>query len=169
MLYSTVIIGGEMFRRAGRKDVKLILDFCLELKEQDAKMSFTDFDSEERVMEQIADPNIVLYLAIEDDVVAAMFRTIRGTGNKAHSVYVACAVRKAYRKRNLATDLTNFGLEDAKASGVKIARTKIYSWNKASIATILKCGFEEGGRVLMHQYEPSVNAYIDDLIFHKVL
>ena len=69
----------------------------------------------------------------------------------------------------MATDITNFGLADTKTYGVLIARTKIYSWNKASIATIKKCGFVESGRVVMHQYEASVGDYIDDLIFHKVL
>jgi len=82
---------------------------------------------------------------------------------------VACAVKKEYRKQNLATDITNYGLADLKSLGVLIARTYIYSWNKASIATIKKCGFEEGGRVLMHQYEPDLGEFIDDLLFHRVL
>lgn len=158
-----------MFKKAEISDVDRILTFCLELREQDAKMSFTTFDSQEKIESYLKDETVFLYIAVDGEVVTAMFRALRGQGNKGHSVYVACAVKKEYRKKNLATDLTNYGLADVKKYGVIIARTKIYSWNKASIATIKKCGFEEGGRVLMHQYEPSVGGYIDDLIFHKVL
>lgn len=158
-----------MFRKANLEDVEKILDFCLELKAEDAKMSFTSFDHQEKIIEQIVNPNIYLYLALDQDIVTAMFRTIRDTGNKSHSVYVAAAVKKSYRQHSLATDLTLYGLEDVKGEGVLIARTMIYSWNKASIATIKKCGFIEAGRKHMHQYEPLLGGYIDDLIFHKVL
>jgi RimJ/RimL family protein N-acetyltransferase len=158
-----------MYKKADKSDVDKILTFCLELKEQDAKMSFTSFDSTEKILTYLDDENVHLYIALDGDVVSAMFRAIRGEDNKSHSVYVACAVKKSYRKQNLATEITSYGLADVKTLGVLVARTKIYSWNKASIATIKKCGFEEGGRVVMHQYEPSVGGYIDDLIFHKVL
>ena len=158
-----------MFKKAEVVDVKQILEFCLELKAQNAKMSFTSFDTTEKIESLLKDESVFLYIAVDDGIVTAMFQALRGHGNKEHSVYVACAVKKEHRKKNLATDLTNYGLADVKKYGVLIARTKIYSWNKPSIATIKKCGFEEGGRVLMHQYEPSVGGYIDDLIFHKVL
>lgn len=156
-------------KRATIDDAKLILEFCIELKHQEAKMSFTAFDTLKEVMTQIQDPNTYLYISLDGDVVTSMFRAIRGVGNKTHSCYVACAVKKAYRRHDLATRITNFGLEDMKKQGVLIARTKIYSWNKASIATIKKCGFVESGRVYMHQYEPELGEYIDDIIFHKIL
>jgi RimJ/RimL family protein N-acetyltransferase len=158
-----------MLRKASREDIELILAFCLELKAQDARMSFTDYDTIESLEASFDDDDIHLYIAIEDNIVVAMFRAVRGKGRKDHSAYVACAVKKEYRKRNLATDLTNFGLADVKLLGVKIARTKIYSWNEASIATIKKSGFSESGRVFMHEYEPKLGTYIDDLIFHRVL
>lgn len=158
-----------MFRKASLADVEKILTFSLELKAQDAKMSFVSFDNEEKIIDQLSDPNIYIYLALDGEIVSAMFRAIRDTGNKSHSCYIAAAVKKEYRKNNLATDLTLYGLADVKNEGVLIARTMIYSWNKASIATIKKCGFEESGRKFMHQYEPSKGGYIDDLIFHKVL
>lgn len=161
--------GGNMMKRITTKDAPAVLTFCLELKAQDAKMSFTDFDTLDKINGFIHDPVVFLYASFDGDVVTSMFRALRGVGNKTHSVYVACAVKREYRKQNLATDVTNYGLEDVKKLGVKIARTKIYSWNKASIATIKKCGFEESGRVFMHQFEPELNDYIDDLIFHKVL
>lgn len=158
-----------MFKKVELDDVKIILDFCLELKSQDAKMSFTSFDTERKIISYIKDPLIFLYISINDGVVSSMFRAKRGEGNKSHSVYIACAVKKEFRRKNLATEITLYGLADVKKEGVLIARTKIYSWNKGSIATIKKCGFSEGGRTFMHQYEPDLGMYIDDLIFHKVL
>jgi len=158
-----------MLKKMEFKDIESVLEFCIELKEQDAKMSFTSFDSKEKLKSYLEDENIYLYISLDNGLVTSMFRAIRGEGNKSHSVYVACAVKKSHRKQNLATTITNFGLEDVKKYGILVARTKIYSWNKASIATIKKCGFVEGGRVVMHQYEESIGDYIDDLIFHKVL
>ncbi|MCH4888249.1 GNAT family N-acetyltransferase [Acidaminobacter sp. JC074] len=158
-----------MYKKADLKDADLILDFCLELKAQDAKMSFTSMDTLEEIVDELKSDQVNLYIAVEDDIVTAMFRAIRGEGNKSHACYIACAVKKTYRQRHLATDLTNYGLADMKSQGVLIARTKIYSWNKASIKTIEKCGFELGGRVVMHQYEPELGDYIDDLIYHKIL
>ncbi|MBN2795567.1 MAG: GNAT family N-acetyltransferase [Clostridia bacterium] len=158
-----------MKRKANINDAQIILDFCLELKDQNAKMSFTDFDTLEIVNDALNNPNTHLYIAIQDDIVVAMFRGLRGEQNKAHSAYVACAVKKEYRKQNLATDLTEYGLTDLKSQGVLIARTKIYSWNKASINTIKKSGFSESGRIYMHEFEPDLGTYIDDLIFHRVL
>ncbi len=132
-------------------------------------MSFTSFDAIEKISSYIDDENIFLYISISNGCINAMFRAIRGEGNKSHSCYVACAVKKEFRQQNLATELTKYGLDDVKSIGVLIARTKIYSWNTASIATIKKCGFSESGRIVMHQYEDRLGEYIDDLIFHKVL
>jgi RimJ/RimL family protein N-acetyltransferase len=158
-----------MYKKANLDDFDMILAFCQELNEQDAKMSFVSLASKYKLQEQLEDEIYHFYIAVLNDQVVAMFRAKRGTGNKSHACYVACAVKKEYRKQNLATDITNYGLADLKTLGVLIARTYIYSWNKASIATIKKCSFEEGGRVLMHQYEPDLGEYIDDLLFHRVL
>jgi RimJ/RimL family protein N-acetyltransferase len=158
-----------MFKLADNGDLEAILKFSLELKSQKARMSFTDFDTENMVLDQLDDPLVSLYIVFEKDQVIAMFRGVRGEGNKGHSVYVACAVKKQYRNQNLATDITHFALEDLKSKGVLIARTKIYSWNDASIATIKKCGFEASGKIVMHEYMEEIKAYIDDLIFHKIL
>lgn len=156
-------------RRVVLNDANRILSFCLALKAEDARMSFTSLDTLEEVRSQILDSETYLFITLDGEHVTSMFRGIRGVENKAHSCYVACAVKKEYRKKSLATAVTNYGLDVMKKEGVLIARTKIYSWNKASIATILKCGFEEAGRVYMHQYEPTLHTYIDDLLFHKVL
>ncbi len=158
-----------MYKKADHEDLNAILDFSRELKAQNAKMSFTDFDEEDKVLEQLNDLSTSLYVAYDKKDVVAMFRGIRGQGLKDHSVYVACAVRKSHRKQSLATGITNYALEDFKKQGVLIARTKIYSWNKGSIATILKCGFQQSGSVVMHEYMEEIDGYIDDLIFHKKL
>lgn len=159
-----------MFFKATQEDIKEILEFCLELKEQGAKMSFTSLDTEEKLVETFNDPLIYLFISKnEKNQVTSMFKALRGVGKKSHSVYVACAVKKEFRKKNLASSIVEYALNEIKNDGVLIARTKIYSWNKASIATIKKCGFEESGRYFMHEYEENLGMYIDDLIFHKLL
>jgi len=158
-----------MFRQAFAEDIKGILEFAHELKDQNAKMSFVDYVDEDFLRLHLNDPLIFIYLAYDDDKVIALFRGIRGQGAKDHSVYVACAVKKEFRNKSLATNITNYALEDFKTKGILIARTKIYSWNKGSVATIKKCGFELSGRVFMHEYMSEIDDYIDDLIFHKKL
>lgn len=158
-----------MFKLADKSDLDAILKFTLELKAQNARMTFTDYDTENILLDQLDDPLVSLYIAYDKDRVIAMFRGLRGEGNKSHSVYVACAVKKDYRNQNLATEITQYALEDLKSKGVLIARTKIYSWNDASIATIKKCGFESSGKIVMHEYMEEIKDYIDDLIFHKIL
>ncbi|MCK8059084.1 MULTISPECIES: GNAT family N-acetyltransferase [unclassified Fusibacter] len=157
------------FKIARDEDAYKIYDFCKEMIRTDARMSFTDGTSLSVIENWLLDEAVTLYIAVEDDMVAAMFRAKRGSGNKSHSAYIACAVHPTFRRRELASKLTLFGLEDQKRKGVVIARTYIYSWNKPSIKTIEKCGFELAGRVSMHEYEKTLNAYIDDLIYHKVL
>ena len=152
------------------EDVAQIYDFCQRLKEEHARMSFTDVETEAEVEAWLEDPSIYAFGTFEaSGVLTGLLRAKRGQGNKAHSVYLAAAVHPEYRKRNIAKELTLFALEILKGEGVKIARTYIYSWNKASIATIEKCGFTYGGSVVMHEYDPVTEAYIDDLIYHKVL
>lgn len=158
-----------MYRIATLEDTKAILAFGRELKHQNARMSFTEYDTIDYIKDQLSDENIRVFIGLDQGQVVAMFRGIRGTGLKDHSVYVACAIKKDYRKKGLATGITNFALDYFKDQGILIARTKIYSWNKASIATIKKCGFQESGRVVMHEFLPDINDYIDDVIFHRKL
>ena len=159
-----------IYRKAQLDDLESIVEFCNELRDEDVKMTFVQIDSVEVLEDWMNDPYMHLYLALaEDGEIAGMFRAKRGEGNKEHSAYIAAAVNKKFRNKNIATELTLFGLEDVKKEGVMIARTKIYSWNHASIATIKKCGFVESGRIVMHQYEEALGKYIDDVIFHKVL
>lgn len=112
-----------MLKRVDIEDIDRILEFCLELKDQDAKMSFTSFDTREIIQGHIEDENVFLYISLDGNIVTSMFRAVRGEGNKSHSVYVACAVKKTYRKQNLATTITIYGLDDVKKYGVLVART----------------------------------------------
>ena len=157
-------------RAVCRDDVGEIYKLCQILKEENARMSFTDVESESDINTWLDDPNNYLYGAFDQSgKLAGLLRAKRGVNNKSHSVYLAAAVNPEYRKRNIANELTSFALEQLKEKGVKIARTYIYSWNKASIATIEKCGFIFGGSVVMHEYDPVTETYIDDLIYHKIL
>lgn len=160
------------YLKAGEEHFEPVYQFCQRMVEQRARMSFTDIGSRADLRAWFDDPAVSLYLATEDEeglAVAALFKAERGTGAKAHSAEIACAVDAAYRRRNLATELSLFGLADQKAAGVLIARTWVYSWNAASLATIKKCGFTEAGRRVMHQYEEEHGGWIDDVLFHKIL
>ena len=77
-----------MYKKADKDGIERILVFCLELKEQDAKMSFTSFDTKERIESYLDDETVFLYIALDGDIVSAMFRAVRGVGDKSHSVYV---------------------------------------------------------------------------------
>lgn len=158
-----------MFKIADFDDLQAIIEFSKVLKAQNARMSFTDFDEVNYVNAQLNSPLVTLFIAYDKGEIVAMFRGVQGEGLKSHSVYIACAVKKSHRQKGLATKITNYALNIFKKESILIARTKIYSWNKASIATILKCGFEESGRVVMHEYFEETDDYIDDLIFHKKL
>lgn len=159
-----------VFEVATRLYFDQVFDFCETMSAQNARMSFTDIKTRQDLEKWFEDPLVTLYLALSDTGhVVGLLRTKRGQGLKSHAVMIAAAVSSDYRNMNIATDLTLFGLEDQKKKGVVLARTYIYSWNKASIATIKKCGFVQSGCVYMHQYEPDLQAYCDDLIFHKEL
>lgn len=157
-------------REIVRADIAAIYELCKSLKQENARMSFTDVENEADIVAWLEDANMYLYGAFDDvGSLTGLIRAKRGVQNKAHSVYLAAAVHPEHRKRNIAYDLTLYALDRLKAEGVKIARTYIYSWNTASIATIEKCGFTFGGRVMMHEFDELTGTYIDDLIYHKVL
>lgn len=157
-------------REIERTDIATIFELCQLLKQENARMSFTDVESESDITAWLEDPNIYLYGAFDHaGHLTGLVRAKRGIHSKAHSVYLAAAVHPDYRKRNIAVELTQFALEKLRDKDVKIARTYIYSWNKASIATIEKCGFTYGGRVVMHEFDEVTGTYIDDLIYHKIL
>ncbi len=147
-----------------------IFELCQRLKEENARMSFTDIEHIDQLENWFNDSNVLLYGKFsESGQLIAMVKATRGVGNKAHSCYLAAATHPDFRKESLASSLTNEVLDDLKNRGVLIARTYIYSWNRASIKTIEKCGFTQSGRVVMHEYDELTGEYIDDLIFYKRL
>lgn len=158
------------YRIIQRGDFEAIFSLCEALKIENARMSFTDVDQITDVIAWYEASTVYLYGAFnERNELVGLLKGTRGVASKAHSVYLAAAVSLAYRKLSIASDLTCFALSCMKQEGIKIARTYIYSWNKASIATIEKAGFIQSGRVYMHEYDEITQAYIDDLIFYKVL
>lgn len=147
-----------------------VFRLCQLLREENARMSFTDIASEEELDQWFDSPEIYLYGAFNTDgQLIGLLKATRGKGNKSHSVYLAAAVHPAYRKQQVAKTLTEYGLTKLKEEGILIARTYIYSWNTASIATIESLGFIQSGRVYMHEYDPDEGGYIDDLIYYKLL
>ena len=151
-------------------DVEAIFSFCQLLKAENARMSFTDVESKTDIIKWIEDDLIYLYGDFSQaGVLMGLVKATRGKDNKSHSAYLAAAVHPDFRKHQIASTLTNFVLGELKKEGIKIARTYIYSWNKASIATIEKCGFIQSGRVVMHEYDEITQAYIDDLIYYKMI
>jgi len=147
-----------------------VFRLCQMLREENARMSFTDIASEEELDQWFDSPEIYLYGAFDaDGQLVGLLKATRGKGNKSHSAYLAAAVHPAFRKQQVAKTLTEYGLIKLKAEGILIARTYIYSWNTASIATIERLGFTQSGRVFMHEYDPTEGGYIDDLIFYKLL
>lgn len=157
-------------KKLTRQDAKEIYELCTLLRDENARMSFTDIVSIEGLEIWFNDESVSLYGTYDaDNHLIAMLKSTRGKGNKAHSAYLAAAVHPNYRKQSLASELTLKVLEKLKSEGILIARTYIYSWNTASIATIEKCGFQMSGRVMMHEYDEISGGYIDDLIYYKVL
>lgn len=146
-----------------------IYAFCQKLIVENARMSFTDVTSEAVLWSWMEDERIKLYIAIDEGRVVGMLRTKRGAFDQAHAVQIACAVDIHYRNQQIATNLTNYGLDQAKLEGVLIARTLIYDWNTPSIKAIKKCGFIESGRIPMVHYNQETGTSEDDLLFYKML
>jgi len=151
-------------------DLEAVFSFCEALKVENARMSFTDVNQLQDIFDWYEATAVYLYGAFnEAGELVGLLKGTRGVANKAHSVYLAAAVSQPYRKLSIASGLTLYALDCMKQEGIKIARTYIYSWNKASIATIEKVGFIQSGKVYMHEYDEVTQTYIDDLIYYKVL
>jgi RimJ/RimL family protein N-acetyltransferase len=157
------------FRDLKVEDIPQVLDFFMELKRENAGVSYTEYDNEEQIGEWLDDPNIFGYAAVMGDKVLGVFKGRSDGGNKRHSAFLTCAVDGSYRGKNIAKSLTNYGLERLKENGIKIVRAYIFSDNKPSINTILSLGFQFAGNVYMHHYDEEKQQYVDDLIFHKIL
>jgi ribosomal protein S18 acetylase RimI-like enzyme len=157
------------FRDLIEEDIPQVLSFFQELKEENAGVSYTEYENGEEIKEWIDNPNIYVYAALYGEKVVGVFKGRSDGGNKKHSAFLTCAVDGRYRGKNIAKNLTFYGVEKLKENGIKIARAYVYSDNKPSINTILSCGFQFSGNVLMHHFDEQKQQYVDDLIFHKIL
>lgn len=157
-------------RKINEMDLDAIYELCRLLRDENARMSFTDIKDRNQINEWLSDPLVSVFADFDENgQLTGLLKATRGKDNKSHSVYLAAATHPDYRKMNIAHRLTLYALEALKEEGVKIARTYIYSWNRASIATIEKCGFTLSGRVVMHEFDEATQTYIDDLIYYKLL
>lgn len=156
-------------RELMEKDIPKVLSLFSKLSEEMAEVSFTEVATHEQVMEWLSNPNTFVYVAADDDVILAVIRARRGSGHQDHAAHITVAVDYSFRGNNLAQNLTNFCTQELKRHGIKIVRAEIYSNNLPSINTVLSCGFSLAGTVLMHHYDAAQQAYVDDLMFHKLL
>jgi len=159
------------YRVATLKDISEMFQLFQELKAEEAQVGFTRTNSVEDIQEWMEDDNITLYVAVdtEKDIVVGVLRGKRGNTYKHHSAFMTAAVAKDYRGKKIAKDLTDYGLKELVRQGVKIARTYVYSNNKASLNTLLSCGFTISGTVHMHHFSEKTGQWVDDVIVHKIL
>lgn len=156
-------------RELQEKDIPKVLSLFAKLSEEMAEVSFTEIATHEQVLEWLSNPNTFVYVAADDDVILAVIRARRGYGHQDHVANITVAVDYSFRGNKLAQNLTNYCTQELKAHGVKIVRAEIYSNNLPSVNMVLSCGFSFAGTVLMHHYDENQKAYVDDLMFHKVL
>lgn len=159
------------YRVAKQSDIQGIFTLFQELKEEDAQVGFTRIKEPVEIQLWLDDEHFYLYVATdpEENTIIGVLRGKRGVSNKAHSVFLTAAIAKGWRGKNIGKKLTQFGLAELKNKGLKIARTYVYSNNKASINTLLSCGFTISGTVYMHHFSDETQQYVDDIIVHKVL
>ncbi len=156
-------------RELQEKDIPKVLSLFGKLSEEMAEVSFTDIATHEQVLEWLSNPATFVYVAADDDVVMAVIRARRGFGHQDHVAHITVAVDYSFRGNKLSQNLTSHCTNELKKHGVKIVRAEIYSNNLPSINMVLSCGFSFAGTVLMHHYDEERKAYVDDLMFHKVL
>lgn len=157
------------FRELQERDIAKVISLFSNLSREMAEVSFADVASMDEIRGWLKNPNTYVYVAADDDVILGVLRAKRGTGNKKHSGYLTVAVDYNFRGNSVAQDLTNYALDMLKKEGLEIIRAYVYSNNKASINTILSCGFTFTGNIYKHHYDKKSGRYIDDLIFHKIL
>ncbi len=156
-------------RELQEKDIPKVLSLFGKLSEEMAEVSFTEIADHKQVLEWLSNPNTYVYVAADDDVIMAVIRARRGFGHQDHAAHITVAVDYSFRGNKLAQNLTAYCTDELKKNGIKIVRAEIYSNNLPSINMVLGCGFSFAGTVLMHHYDEEQKAFVDDLMFHKVL
>ncbi|WP_353893066.1 GNAT family N-acetyltransferase [Proteinivorax hydrogeniformans] len=157
------------FRPINKEHIEELWKLSLELKEEKAGVSFVSLNSKEDIEKMLDDQDIYLYGAFQDKVMIGAFSARRGKENKKHSCHIAAAFTKACRGKGISQKLMDYALADLKKEGIWMIRAYVYSHNKASVGSLLSCGFTWAGTVHKHQWNEEEGRYIDDLIFHKDL
>ncbi len=161
------------FRKINSEDTNNVWSLIELLKKEGADISFTELKSKDEVMNFIDNPAQLTYVAVTKEDPSSILSVVRGrrdmSNEKSHAAFLTAATAPHARGSGLAAELTNFALEQMKKEGVNIARIYVYSNNHASLNAVKKLGFVHSGTVLRHHRDLVTGAYVDDLIFHKVL
>ncbi|KAB3534370.1 GNAT family N-acetyltransferase [Alkaliphilus pronyensis] len=158
-----------VFERMTSLDIPQVYELFKRLLQEGAEVSFAEIKDEKELHKWLKNPYYYMYVGKLQDKVVAVFRCIRGEAEKNHSGFLTIAVEPTQRGNHIAKEFTMYCLGELKGAGIKLARAYIYSDNKASINTILACGFTVSGCVFQHHYNKSKGKYVDDIIFHKLL
>lgn len=158
-----------IYREFKKDDIEQTVSFFKDLHEEGAGVSFSSIQQETEIEEWMKDPCIDIYVAEFNNEILGVFRGKKGNPGRDHSSFLTAAISKKHRGQKIGQNLTYYGLDKLKESGVKIARAYVYSNNASSVSALLKCGFTSSGCVHMHHYDEKINQYVDDLIFHKIL
>jgi ribosomal protein S18 acetylase RimI-like enzyme len=158
-----------LYREMFLEDVPKVVDLFQELAMEKAEVSFAEVLSEDEIRKWLTDEDVFAYVGLGKNELLAVFRAVRGKQNKRHAAYLTAAVGKKHRGYSVAKEITLYSLKRLKEAGVQLVRTYVYSNNRASINTVLSCGFTFAGSVYQHHYDEAAKMYIDDLIFHKTL
>ncbi len=150
-------------------DAQAIFEFCQSLKEEEAEMSFAEIKSIDEVESWLGDSREHLFILRESNRVIALLKARQGGSGREHSAFMSAAVLKSRRGKGLVKSISDFAYPKLHERGMCILRAYVYSNNHASISAVLKEGFSCTGAVHMHHKHPETGAWIDDMIFQKLI
>lgn len=162
-----------IYRKIQKEDIESIWTLFQGLKEEKIDMSFAEVKDIEEILDFIDNPAQLTYVAVSEDQPHEVLCLVKGrremTSEKRHAAFLSAATHPKVRGIGLVAKLTAYALEEMQKEGITIARIYVYSNNKSSVNAIRKLNFIHAGTVLRHHKDPSTGAYIDDLIFHRIL
>ena len=91
------------------------------------------------------------------------------TTEKSHSAFLSAATHPKARGTGLVAKLTEFALDEMKKEGVHHRPDLCLQQQPLIHECHKKLNFIHAGTVLRHHKDPSTGAYIDDLIYHRIL
>lgn len=157
------------FRIATMLDKKNILEYYMELDNENAKVSRLKTYNEKILIEWIESRFTKIFLLYDEELLVSVIKANLGQGDESHCACLNISTRQAYRNNGYAKLLISYSSNELKKNKIKIIRVKIFSWNKPAIVTIEKAGFTLSGRIVMSHYDEDLCDYIDDLLYHKFL